>query len=291
MSSSSPASSRPAPSPAATATSTGTATAALPEISVTVDEQRLNIGEGVVSIFVTNNTGGSLSISSATLTTPLFDEPSAWTPGPSGSSTLRPGATIALPAALAAARCDNISDQAPQDQAPQPDTSQPETANVLLTVNGRQHEFEAADPHSALGRLQQQDCLEKAVREIAVLDLIPALTIAADGRTAVVHLSIVPTGISGDMLLSAFGNTTLLTESAQQPWPRNISISGTDAPTTVDLAVRPARCDAHALAEDKAGTKLPVNVTTSHRSGQLRLEPGTDFTRSVYAFVSAACGN
>ena len=231
------------------------------------------------------------AISSAALTTPLFDGASVWTPGPSGSSTLRNGATIALPTALAAARCDNTSEQVPQNHAPRPDTGQADKANVLLTLNGRQHNFEAADPYAALARLQQQDCLGHAVREIAILDLMPALTIAADGRSAVVHLSIVPTGISGDLLLSGFGNTTLLTENPQQPWPRNVSISGTDAPSIVDLAVTPARCDGHALAEDKAGTKLPVNVTTSHQSGQLRLEPGTDFTRSVYAFVSAACGN
>ena len=296
-----PASSIHGPSPSASASNRSTDPAELPEISVTLDEQRLHIGEGVISVFVTNNTGASLSVSAVSLATPLFKEPSVWTPGPSGSSTLRPGATIAFPTALAAAQCDDNS--APRDrpqeqphyqprgQAPQPGTGQPETANVLLTLNGQQHKFEATDPHASLDKLQREDCLEQAVREIALLDLMPALTVAADRRTAVVHLSIVPTGISGDLLLSGFGNTTLLTENPQQPWPRNISISGTDAPSIVDLAVTPARCDGHALAEDKAGTKLPVNVTTSHQSGQLRLEPSTDFTRSVYAFVSTACGN
>ena len=259
---------------------------AVPDITVSLDEQRLNIGQGVISILVTNNTDDPLPITAAALATPRFDGTSNWVPGASGSSTLRPGATVALPATLAAANCSEMP-----DSALSPNIERPDTAIVLLTFNGLQHEFEATDPHFALARIQQQDCLERAMLAVASVVPMPTLSVAADGSTAVVHLSVVPTGASADMMLANFGNTTLLAESPQQPWPRNISVSGTDPPTTVDLAVKPARCDPHALAEDKAGTKVPVTVAAGQRSGELRLEPSEEFTRSVYGFVASACGN
>jgi hypothetical protein len=253
---------------------------------VSLDEQRLNIGAGIISILVTNNTGAPISITAAALATPRFDEDSSWTPGPAGASTVRSGATVALPAPLAAARCGGSA-----DSGQPPDSGRPETATVLLTLNGLQHEFEAEDPHDALVRLQGQDCLERAMLAVASVVPMPTLSVAADGSTAVVHLSVIPTGVSADLMLANFGNTTLLAEDPQQPWPRNVAIAGTDPPTIVDLAVKPARCDPHALAEDKAGTKLPVKVATGQRSGELRLEPSGEFTRSVYAFVAKACGN
>ena len=243
-------------------------------VTVAVDERRLNIGERVISLLVTNDTSAPLSVSAAMLTTPLYSEASIWTPGPTGSSTVNPGATVALPAPLPGPHCDSLSS----------------SASVALTVDGSRRELDAADPHSVLARLHRQDCLELAVREVAALDLLPELTIAPDRRTAVVHVMVSPSGGGGTVLLEGFGNTTLLTEDRQRPWPRDISISGSDSPATLDIAVAPARCDPHALAEDKTGTKLPMDVSTEGRSGQLRLEPSPEFTRSVYAFVAGACG-
>ncbi|MBP3037877.1 hypothetical protein J2M53_16685 [Arthrobacter sp. zg-ZUI100] len=115
------------------------------------------------------------------------------------------------------------------------------------------------------------------------------MDVAPDQRTAVVRLSVVPTGNGGDMELNGIRGTTLLTEDPEQPWPRNLSIAGTGSASVVEVSVLPARCDPHAIAEDKAGTRLPVDITAGEWSGQLLLKPDEEFTRSVYAFVTAAC--
>lgn len=270
-----------------------------PPVTVALDERRLNIGESVISIRVTNHGPVPISISGAAVATPLYEGTSDWIPGPSGASVLRPGATVALPATLTAARCDEIPNSAAAVPVPATATvpasasatatDSAQDATVRLTIDGVESLHNAPDPYSALARLQAQACLERFAREVAALTLLPEVTVAPDGRTAVVHLSIVPTGKRGQMLITGAGSTTLLAENPQQPWPRNISVLGTDAPTLVELSVLPARCDPHALAEDKTGTKIPVEVTAGALSGRLRLEPPTPFTQSVYAFVAAAC--
>lgn len=232
-------------------------------------------------MLVTNNGPGPVDITAAELSTPLYTDTSRWIPGPSGHSILRAGTTVALPAPLTAAlNCDD---------SPELKTTPPVEATVLLTVDGQQQNYVAPDPYAALERLQQQDCLEQAVLDVAALELSPDVAVSPDGGTAVVRLSIVPTGNSGSITLKSFGGTTLLAEDPRQPWPRNISVNGSDGPIIVELSVLPARCDAHALAEDKTGTKLPIDIETSAGSGQVRLVPDPKFTGSVYSFVQSAC--
>lgn len=250
---------------------------------MTLDERRLNIGEGVISMMVTNNGPGPVNITAAELSTPLYTDTGRWMPGPSGHTTLRTGTTVALPAPLTGApTCGKSPD-------PQASPTPPTEAAVLLTVDGQQHEYEAPDPYAALERLQHQACLEQAVLNIAALKLPPEVAVSPDGGTAVVRLSILPTGNSGSITLKTFRGTTLLAENPGHPWPQNILVNGSDGPTVMELSVLPARCDAHALAEDKTGTKLPVDVQTSAGSGQVRLIPNPEFTGSVYSFVQSAC--
>ena len=235
-------------------------------------------------MLVTNNNSDPIAITAAHLVTPLYAGSNDWVPGPSGRSMLRPGTTVALPAKLSAApSCAETPETGTAASAAAP------AATVFLTFDGQEHEFTASDPYAALERLNQQDCLEQAVWEVAALEPMPELTVVPDKSSAVVRVSIIPTGSSGTITITGFGPTTLLSEDPRQPWPRNISVTGTDTPTVVSLSVVPARCDAHALAEDKTGTKLPLEAAAGNRSGQLRLDSPPAFTHSVYSFVKTAC--
>ncbi|MDN3482561.1 hypothetical protein QMA10_11580 [Arthrobacter sp. APC 3897] len=111
---------------------------------------------------------------------------------------------------------------------------------MLLTVDGHEQEFTASDPYSTVQRLNQQDCLEQAVQEVAALDLLSELAIPPDQGTAVVRLSLVPTGSTGTFTITGFGTTTLLADDPGHPWPRNITVTGTGAPTWTR---RSRRCD------------------------------------------------
>ncbi len=53
----------------------------------------------------------------------------------------------------------------------------------------------------------------------------------------------------------------------------------------------PNRCDAHALAEDKVGTRMPLYVTAPDGStGRFVLAATDELRMQMYAFYSSYCG-
>jgi hypothetical protein len=137
-------------------------------------------------------------------------------------------------------------------------------------------------------------CLDKAVREIATFQPSPELTVSDDGSTAVVRVLVLPGPAAGqqeELTIDRIDGTTLIAEDAAQPWPRGVQVSAGDPPAELRLAIRPARCDPHALAEDKIGTLLPFHVTTGRRSGVLKIDTGDVIRHRIYDFVTAACGH
>jgi len=163
-------------------------------------------------------------------------------------------------------------------------------AAVRLTLaDGTEHELPAPDPYSSLTGAHNQDCLQQSMDAVAAITLPAGLEVSADGRSAVVNIAVTPMGGDGNMILEAIGTTTLITEAPGNPWPRQVRIAGSDAPSVLELQIVPMRCDAHALAEDKVGTRLPLDITAGTYGGQVRLDPPREFTASVYEFVRAAC--
>ena len=91
------------------------------------------------------------------------------------------------------------------------------------------------------------------------------------------------------MTIASIAGTTLVAESAESPWPRNIRIVQGAPRIELRLRIRPARCDPHAVAEDKVGTLLPLNVSLGGREGQLKIAAGTALRGQIYDFVTSAC--
>ena len=121
-----------------------------------------------------------------------------------------------------------------------------------------------------------------------VLD--PELKVAADGRTAVVRLIITPTAQVGGperLTIESIDETTLLAQSPSDPWPTNVTV-GT-VKQELPLTIRPARCDPHAVAEDKVGTLLPLRITLGDRQGLIKVAASNDLRGRIYDFVTAAC--
>ena len=62
-------------------------------------------------------------------------------------------------------------------------------------------------------------------------------------------------------------------------------------PPEIRVPIVPNRCDAHALAEDKIGTRMPLYVTLPDgTSGRLVLAASDELRAQMYAFYSAYCG-
>ncbi|MFZ3417258.1 sulfite exporter TauE/SafE family protein [Arthrobacter sp. 3Tela_A] len=248
--------------------------------SASLAASRLSFGERSLNVLMENHTTEDLVITAARLETDVYTAPAQWIPTDGDATTLRPGGRVALPMELPEAACDSGTGF---------------DAVVRLDVDtagtGRAGELvvPAADPYGTVAEAHGRDCLQQEVDAVASFTLAPNLEIREDGRTAVVRILVTPSGERGSVSIR-IGTTTLLSEAPGQAWPREIKVDGTDEPSVLELAAVPARCDPHALAEDKAGTRFPLEVGGGRtRTGQLRLEPPAEFTAAVYGFVRSAC--
>lgn len=275
-------------SPSATASAT-----ALPSpapVTAEINQLRDNYSRQIIAIELTNTTPGTLTVYGASLATPLFAGTIGW-PAPPGGIDLPPGQAKILPAQLGAPECglhDGASDEAP--------------ALVLRLAAGPGPEstatVRAPDPYGVLSRNNAEMCLAQATAVVAGIRLDPELEVAAGGQSAVMRLTITPRstpgavnpGTTGSLTINRIDPTTLLEEDPSAPWPRSVSVSTGGESQQLRLGIRPARCDPHAVAEDKVGTLLPLRVSAGGRDGILKIDAGALLRGRIYEFITAACG-
>ena len=67
-----------------------------------------------------------------------------------------------------------------------------------------------------------------------------------------------------------------------------------DTSRTIDLRTIPARCDAHAIAEDKVGTRFDTSVTILSDpavTGMITLAADDAAKSALFDYVTRHCGN
>jgi hypothetical protein len=265
-------------------------------VTAEISQFRDNYSKQIIEIQLTNTTGHTLTVLGAELTSPLFAGPITW-PGSTGGVELPPGQAKSLPAPLPAPDCSGPG-------APQA-TSQavPGTTHVTLRLATPEGTMQgpasatapAADPFDVLVRNNAEMCLTRAASAVATIGLAPELEVAPDRRTAVVRLLIRPRGAGGtagpaELVIDRIEETTLLAEDPATPWPRAVTLQAGGHPAELRLGIRPARCDPHAVAEDKVGTLLPLRVRVAGRQGVLKIDAGNKLRGRIYDFVTTACG-
>jgi hypothetical protein len=267
------------------------ATPALP-VTAEISQLRDNYSKQIVSIELTNTSATVLTVLGARLESALFTNGISWQPSPGGIE-LPPGQTKSLcePAGRSEAAPTVALRIAPP---PGPDSS-PESASAgSAPESAPENSVTASDPYEVLARNNTEMCLSQAAGAVAGFRLDPGLEVAPDGRTAVVRLLITPresrTGSdAGSLTVVRIDGTTLLAEDAADPWPHNVPVHAGGEGLELRLGIRPARCDPHAVAEDKVGTLLPLRVTVAGRDGVLKVDAGPVLRGRIYDFVTAAC--
>ena len=282
-------------------------------VTAEISQFRDNYSKQIIEIQLTNTTGAPLTVLGAELTSPLFAAPITWT-ARTGGIELPPGQTKSLPAPLPAPECGSPS-PAPSGSgtrsaanagnafvslrlaAPR-GTAQQETLQQGTVLPPADATAPAIDPFGVLARNNSELCLTREASAVAAIALAPELEVAADGRTAVVRLLIHPRAASGsgaagagELMIDRVEETTLLAEAPQAaPWPHSLTLRTGGPPAEVRLGIRPARCDPHAVAEDKVGTLLPLRVRVADREGVLKIDAGSRLRGRIYDFVTKACG-
>ncbi|MFF1383295.1 hypothetical protein ACFVWT_07015 [Arthrobacter sp. NPDC058288] len=278
-----------------------TATRSPEPLTAELNQFRDNYGTQVIEIQISNTGSVPVRILSTEVSTPLFPSGTAWQAPPEGTE-VPPGQTKSLPARLPAPACAGPSTDGSRTGEP-PSAGEADAvagggpAEVTLsvrqgsTVSGKR--LPATDPFGVLARNHSELCLAQVAGQTADMSLDPELEVAEDGRTAVVRLRVTPraagSGTARTLTIERIEGTTLLAEAPGSPWPRGITVAAGAGPREISLRIRPARCDPHAVAEDKVGTLLPLRVDAGGRQGLLKVSAGAVLKARLYEFVTAAC--
>lgn len=165
--------------------------------------------------------------------------------------------------------------------------------DVSTTTGRGSGELVADDPHDTLDRLNNADCLAESVERVATLDLPENLRSTGTGteRRAFIDVEVVPaTSGAESFTIDRVYGTTLLNAEDGTDWPLDVEVAAGDEPFTIPLPVRPARCDAHAIADDKRGTILPFGIRASDgREGRLDRSSGDTLKAELYAYYGERC--
>lgn len=122
----------------------------------------------------------------------------------------------------------------------------------------------ATDRYGAIGLFLDRDCAERSFKEAASMELGEA-RVVGEGLQSVfeVPVTLSPTGEHDDVSFGGFDDTVLFRQaggSASVDTIAPVPLGPSDSATEVILRLVPARCDPHALAEDKVGTLIGIRV-------------------------------
>ncbi|MEO6606734.1 MAG: hypothetical protein ABIN55_14110 [Aeromicrobium sp.] len=117
----------------------------------------------------------------------------------------------------------------------------------------------ADDRYGNISLALDRDCAEGALTEAAKIK-VGEPKIVGEGSKSVLELPVTmtPTGKRDDVRFGGFGSTILFNQTEDSP--AKVDIPLVKDPVELVMQVIPARCDGHALADDKVGRLFDVNV-------------------------------
>jgi hypothetical protein len=257
----------------------GTSPVALPSgVSVEVHQYRSDRQTRALTLGVRNDSTADITITAARFSSPAFARPADW---PKDETTIPAGVKRDLRVSLPDAVCD-VTDAMPR---------------VILRFSlpsgvAGEATLRAGDPYDSLERILGEDCDAAAVAAVVEVEGT-ALRVQGSGAASVGHLTVElrPQGGRGRVRLVGVASTLLITSPDRLGWPLNVTVAGGAPPSSVELPLVPNRCDPHAVAEDKVGTRFPVEALTGDgvaRRFPLRLAEG--MRTQLLRFVAQHCG-
>jgi len=257
--------------------------AALPAgITASVFQSRFDYGQRVLELEISNGTGAPITVTRASFESTRFATTAVW----EGPQLIPDGSARDLRVRLTDPVCDGA---APRDRIVITFTLENDRNGTAMVT--------PTDEQGTVDSVNAQDCLDVSVARVATISA-PAQAEWTPGarRPATIVISVVPTGAAGTVTIHRAKGTVLLSLIAQsnsQPYDMQLEsvVDATAGPSVIALQVVPARCDPHAIEEDKRGTIFPLEVETSDGpAGTIYVAMKNEVRRSLYAFYSDYCG-
>ncbi len=245
-------------------------------VTVLVYQPRTDVQNDRIAVQVANSSDEPLEITALRLESAGFADPAVWT---DDSATVAAGFALDL-------RMD-IPPRVCPDAAPLGTV----TLDYRLGDTRGTAVATADDPYELLPRVADEACLRAEVEAVAAPTISGVL--ADGGAEGSLVVAVTPTGASGSVRLLEVWGTTLISPARDGLALDSLSLGidlGADGPTEVRIPIVPTRCDAHALAEDKVGTRIPFTVAAGDRQGELVLAAGPEARTAIIDFWRTACG-
>ena len=256
-------------------------------IAVDVTQGRTDRDARIVVMDVTNLGDSAIELSRAQLDTPQFAAPAVWSRG----TTLAAGATVSLRAELDDPVC------------PVPIDAEPKVTVDFVSGSGSPVTVTMPPTQSTdvLAIIARDDCVGVLAAQHAEVTVAETVRFTPGAhQPALLDLVMTPTGAEGSLALLAARSTNLLSlvddsGANTEQLPLGIISAAGSPEQRVTLRLVPARCDPHAIAEDKRGTIMVLDVETRDGAGLVEIS-GTAYYRSsddvkaaLYAFVADYC--
>lgn len=262
-------------------TTAGAAGAALPA-GVTADlvQLRSDVAARQAQVEFRNDTDQPLRVAAVRVDDPRFD--GSATRVLDRTSTIAPGRVVDIRIQFPAMRCP-----APDDGV--------STLSVQYELGGTRGEATVplAERFPVLADMHARECVAAGLAEAARVSFAE-FTPSPSGTPADLALELVPTGEGGAARLEAIYETNLLSfedpDAVAVSYPLALDITGSaQAPSVLHLPLVPARCDPHAVQEDKRGTVFDIAVVVGGSPGQIQLAAPEEMRARILAWVSAWC--
>lgn len=247
-----------------------------PALSAEIVQGRGDVRDGLVGIVVTNESDAEVVVDHAEYRSSALVEPLVG----GDDDTIPAGASRALRGELPAPTCDGA---AIVDEV------------VVVLDDGTEVRLDPGDPYDQIATLTDAPCTRLAVEAVADVAWLPiAVPDPALDADATVAVRLSPTG-EGTLEVLSVESTVLLAlvdEAGERTTsvPIDVVVAPDGDAQTIAFTVRPGRCDAHAIAEDKQGTIFVFQVVLDGEPRTLQL-PSDDATRAdLLDYVAASCG-
>jgi hypothetical protein len=249
-------------------------------MEVSFVQLRSDVASRQAEVRIRNGGDAQLIVGSVSVTDPRFD--GAADRIVARTSTIPPGAAT------------DIRVQLPPVACPAPDDAVA-TVSIGYTLDGVDAVAVAPlpDPLAFVPPLHERECRAAALAEVADVSFT-AFTPSNAGKPSDLELTVAPTG-DGAAQLTGIRETNLLTfdmpGGAGGLWPLEVAVRpGDAAPVVVHLPLVPARCDPHAVLEDKRGTVFWVEAVTGGEPSRIDLAAGDEMRGRILTWVAHWCG-
>lgn len=260
------------------------------DLTVTLRQARLDYADRVVEIEVANTSDTDLVLLGGMLESESFGPSTETEARPFRPETLAVGGRRGFYVELGEPTC-------PHDPAEDAVVGPGPRAAVTVALGSRGDHGEPttiavpiSDAGGHLARNLAQDCAAAAVASGVTLTQGDSVrTERRDGETvAVLTLTVQPVDDGPDVRITRIDGSTLIDPADGEAWSGK-ALAGQDD-GMLELALVPARCDHHAVSEDKRGTFLPVHAKVAGVAQPVVHVPMPDAAkRDLFEYIADYC--